>query len=129
MAMLLLSTRREQEGKVRVKNLHETNEERVHGGTVSAWNLFREEDFQSNVLWFNDNLVQPGVAIEPHKHEDIEEVYYILNGKGRMKIGVNEKDVVPGDAIYIPIQKEHSLSNTGLFPLRFICVGAKIDKK
>jgi mannose-6-phosphate isomerase-like protein (cupin superfamily) len=129
MAMLLLSTRREQEGKMRVKNLHETNEERVHSGTVSAWNLFREEDFQSNVLWFNDNLVQPGVTIEPHKHEDIEEVYYILHGKGRVKVGVNEKDVGPGDAIYIPIQKEHSLNNTGLFPLRFICLGVKIDKK
>jgi mannose-6-phosphate isomerase-like protein (cupin superfamily) len=114
---------------VRIKNLHETSEGPVHSGTVSAWNLFREKDFQSNVLWFNSNLVQPGVAIEPHKHEDMEEIYYILNGKGRIKIGVNEKDVGPGDAIYIPIKKAHSLNNSGLFPPRFIYVGAKIDKK
>ena len=114
---------------MRLKNLHETREKQVHSGTVSAWDLFREEDFQSNVLWFNDNLLEPGITIEPHKHDDIEEVYYILQGKGRVMVGLEEEDVGSGDAVYIPIQKEHSLKNTGLFPLRFICVGARLTRK
>jgi len=74
-------------------------------------------------------IVQPGVAIESHNNEDIKEAYYILHGKGRIKTGLREEDVGPGEAIYIPVRKEYYLNNTGLLPLRFICIGAKIDKK
>lgn len=113
---------------MKVKNLCETKVELVHEGTVSAWTLFKEDEFQSNILWFNDNLVQPGVAIEPHSHEDIEEIYYIVQGRGKMKVGEEEKDVAGGDAIYLPPLRSHSLKNTGTFPLRFICLGGRATK-
>jgi len=74
-------------------------------------------------------IIQPGVAIESHRCEDTEEVYYILHRKVRVKVRPREEDVGPGEAIYIPVKKEHSLNNTGRLPLWFICVVAKIDKK
>jgi len=110
------------------RNLHQQASELVHDGTVAAWTFFRVEDFLSGILWFNDNIVQPDIAIEPHQHEDIEEVYYVLNGKGKMRIGDEERPVSEGDAIYLPPRIIHTLKNTGTYPLRFVCIGAKIKR-
>jgi mannose-6-phosphate isomerase-like protein (cupin superfamily) len=35
--------------------------------------------------------LQPRLSYEPHRHEDHEEVYYIINGTGRIKIGNEDK--------------------------------------
>lgn len=111
---------------MKVKNLHSVEGELGHDSTVAAWTFFKTEDFLSDVTWFNDNLVQPGVAIEPHQHVDVEEVYYILEGKGEVEIGEERRPVSQGDAIYLPPRKTHTLKNTGTYPLRFICIGAKV---
>ena len=113
---------------MKMKNLHHVDSEQVHNGTVTAWTFFKADDFLSNILWFNDNLIEPGVAIEPHEHEDVEEVYYVLQGQGEMRIGEEERSVSQGDAIYLPPQKTHTLRNTGTYPLRFVCMGAKIKR-
>ena len=111
---------------MKVRNLYEVERKEVHKGTVSAWNLFGREDFQSSVLFFNDNLVESGITTEPHEHQGIEEVYYIINGKGKARVGEEEREIREGDAIYIPPGEVHSLTNMGSHPLRFICLGAEI---
>jgi mannose-6-phosphate isomerase-like protein (cupin superfamily) len=68
------------------------------------------------------------VTIEPHEHEDIEEVYYVLRGQGEVRIGKEGRSVSEGDAIYLPPRKTHTLRNTGTYPLRFVCIGAKIRR-
>jgi mannose-6-phosphate isomerase-like protein (cupin superfamily) len=47
----------------------------------------------------------------------MREVCNILHGRGRVKIGLREEDVELGGAIYIPVEKECYLNNTGLLPL------------
>jgi len=113
---------------MKISNLHRVKREEVHEGTVSAWSLLTEEDFRSGILFFSDNLVEPGVTTEPHEHQDTEEVYYIINGLGKVRIGEEEEEVGEGDAIYIPPARAHSLTNTGSYPLRFVCLGARIKK-
>jgi len=111
---------------MKLRNVHRVPREEPHGGTVLAWTLFTGEDFQGPVLFFNDNLVEPGRAIELHEHTDIEEVYYILSGTGKIRVGEEEKGVGEGDAVYIPPGEPHSLTNTGTHPLRFICLGIAV---
>jgi len=113
---------------MKAKNLCCIESELVHSGSVTAWTFFRADDFLSKILWFNDNLIQPGVAIEPHEHEDIEEVYYVLQGQGKMRIGKQGRSVSEGDAIYLPPRKTHTLRNTGTYPLKFVCIGAKVSR-
>jgi hypothetical protein len=31
--------------------------------------------------------LQPSLSYEPHEHQDHEEIYYIINGSGHIKIG------------------------------------------
>lgn len=62
-----------------------------------------------------------GGATQEHFHAVTEEIYYITSGRGRMCIGSETRDVVPGDAIAIPPGARHKLWNTGNRPLHLLC--------
>src|SRR5438445_7483865 len=55
----------------------------------------------------------PGAATTPHFHPLTEEIYYILEGAGRMTIGDKTRPVGRGDAIAIPPGAIHAIANTG----------------
>jgi mannose-6-phosphate isomerase-like protein (cupin superfamily) len=57
-------------------------------------------------------MLPAGNVIEEHI-DDYEEIYFILNGNGVMKVGDEEKEVKDGDAIWLPADVPHRLENTG----------------
>lgn len=63
----------------------------------------------------------PGASTTPHFHRVTEEIYYITDGRGRMTIGDEHREVGPGDAIAIPPRQIHTIRNTGETVLRFLC--------
>jgi mannose-6-phosphate isomerase-like protein (cupin superfamily) len=62
-----------------------------------------------------------GAATREHYHPKSEEIYYILRGTARMKIGDEEHAVGPFDAIAIPPGAPHKIWNTGPDPLVLLC--------
>ena len=62
-----------------------------------------------------------GAATAPHFHPATEEIYYVLEGVGRMQIDDNVREVGPGDAIAIPPGATHQIRNTGEQVLKFLC--------
>ena len=66
-------------------------------------------------------LVKPGLKTKPHALKT-SEVYYILEGKGRMHIGEEAEDVEPGCAIDIPPHAVQWIENTGPRDLVFLCI-------
>jgi len=62
-----------------------------------------------------------GGATAPHYHAQAEEIYYILEGRGRMHLGAESRDVGPGDAIAIPPGAVHAIENLGSTTLKFLC--------
>ena len=62
-----------------------------------------------------------GAATQPHFHPRAEEIYFLLEGRGRMHIEEELRDVGPGDAIAIPPGRRHQIINTGAVTLRFLC--------
>ena len=69
-----------------------------------------------------EETLPPGCAVTPHHHRDLEEIYYIVYGKGLMTVGENSREVGVGDAVYIPRGHRHSLKNTGTEPIKLILV-------
>lgn len=65
--------------------------------------------------------IAPGQATTPHYHPETEEIYYVLEGSGEMRIGVETSPVRPGDAIAIPPGAVHQIRNTGGGQLRILC--------
>ena len=56
-----------------------------------------------------------------HSHEWEHEVF-VLDGKGHVIIGDEEKEFREGDVIFIPGNVRHQFKNTGDQPIRFICL-------
>lgn len=69
-----------------------------------------------------EEILPPGCAVTPHHHDRLEEVYYIISGKGMMSVGGEQSEVGPGDAIYIPRGSRHTLANTGSEPIKLLLV-------
>jgi mannose-6-phosphate isomerase-like protein (cupin superfamily) len=65
--------------------------------------------------------VLSGKSTEEHIHPNTEEIYYILEGKGRMRIDSEECDILPGDGIAILPGKRHKVWNMGKSELVFLC--------
>ena len=54
----------------------------------------------------------PGKEIEAHV-DPMEEIYFVMNGSGKMHVGEDSRQVGPGDATWIPAGSSHSLLNNG----------------
>ncbi|MFQ6118826.1 MAG: cupin domain-containing protein [Methanosarcinales archaeon] len=70
-----------------------------------------------------------GEMILPNLHTDLEEIYYILSGKGLMHIEDERKEVESGDVIYIPPEKVHTLQNISQENLRFLTLSVNVSEK
>jgi len=65
--------------------------------------------------------IPPGGSTAPHFHPVAEEIYYLLEGRGRMQIEAEICEVGPGDAIAIPPGLRHQITTISEEPLRFLC--------
>ena len=62
-----------------------------------------------------------GGATTAHYHRTTEELYYIVAGEGRMRLGEDESSVRPGEAVVIPPGARHKVWNPGPETLVFLC--------
>ncbi len=74
---------------------------------LTGQNLLPAEHFTAGYV-----VIQPNGRIPLHTHSN-EEMYLVLKGTGRMRIGLEEKEVRAVSAIYIEPNAEHLLQNTG----------------
>ena len=74
-------------------------------------------------------IIYPTGKTTGHAHEDMEEVYYILSGKGKMVVGEDEFPVQAGDAFYVPFGEYHVTYNTGNQPLAILWVTGRVEEK
>jgi mannose-6-phosphate isomerase-like protein (cupin superfamily) len=65
--------------------------------------------------------VPPGAATIAHLHRQAEELYFFTAGRGRLRVGEDEREVGAGDCAVIPPGTVHKLWNTGSDPLVLLC--------
>lgn len=63
----------------------------------------------------------PGGKTECHVHREVEEIYYFLEGRGRILVGDEFFDVEPGDSILHLPGVRHQTWNTGDARMVFLC--------
>lgn len=77
----------------------------------------------ANFAMGNVTLDPRGGQVPWHNQEQ-EEIYFIVEGTGEMCLGEERQTVTAGQAVYIPSNVFHQLTNTGETPLRMIyCYG------
>lgn len=72
--------------------------------------------------------LEPNGGQVPWHNQDQEEIYFILDGTGEMCLGEEKTTVITGQAVYIPPQVFHQLTNIGSSPLHMLyCYGPAGD--
>ena len=66
----------------------------------------------------------PGEAPPLHQHDDTEQIFYVLQGRGHLTIGVEQATyaVAPGDVVRIPPATLHSIECLGGETLRYLAI-------
>ena len=70
---------------------------------------------------FAEAIVGPDMETRLHLHRETEEIYYIAEGAGLMRLGKQTFDVTAGDTVAIAPGTPHSMRNTGKTALRILC--------
>lgn len=77
-----------------------------------------------SLLFLHDDLLEPGAVIGEHAHEEDEEIYYVLEGRGTMTLDGERFEIGPGDLAVTPAGHSHGLVN-GQAPMRLIVACAR----
>ena len=87
--------------------------------------LIDPERSPSKNLTMGYTIIYPTGKTTGHAHDDMEEVYYFLTGRGKMMVGDDEYTIQAGDALYVPFGEYHVTYNTGNEPLAMVWVTSK----
>ena len=82
----------------------------------------------SQSLTMGHTIIYPTGRTTGHAHDDREEVYYILSGKGKMIVGDDEFPIKAGDALYVPPGEFHATYNTGIQTMAIVWVTGRVQK-
>jgi len=65
--------------------------------------------------------LEPGKKSKLHKIRS-SEIYYILEGKGSLKIDKETYDIEKDDSVYVPPNSKQCIENSGSVNLKFLCI-------
>lgn len=85
-----------------------------HHGKGILWCTEMLADYRKKAAGFkyiHENHLEPGATIGEHKHEDDEEIYVILSGRGVMRIDGVDREVGQGDICLTRAGHSHDLRN------------------
>lgn len=105
----------------------------AHGAGID-WRLLSGQSLKNSddptacmegMMYVSLASLQPSLSYHPHSHDDHEEVYYIISGKGEIRIDDEVQPIRDGDIIYIGVNQIHEIRNTGEEMLNFLAFAAQ----
>ncbi len=109
------------EGKGTLSSLLKGKEDNV---LRDSYILISPKNSKSGGLTLGHTIMYPHCRANGHSHDDLEEIYYIIKGNGKMIIGEDEFEASPGDAFYVSFGLFHSTVNTSNTPMEIVWVTA-----
>ena len=113
-----------------VRSIVNVEPEVEHNGTVPVWYLVKPREMHDltdggSLELVNEFEVAPGSAVYPHEHPT-HEFYFVMSGRGVMTVAGEDRDVNPGDLVYIPPDTVHSLRPTGGGAIHCFCFAVAV---
>jgi len=78
------------------------------------------EAYKSEHITMGKTVVDPHTNMDPHTHENEEEIVFVLKGNGEAIVGGSVEKMEPDTAIVFPKGVEHTVHNTGDTALEFV---------
>ena len=91
-----------------------------------AWKkvLLQKADFQSGMVqMINWSRLPPGKSFTPHYHEDMQEVFIVLQGEARITVGSQAAVLRRGDTVVIDAREIHEMCNLGQAEVEYLALG------
>ncbi|MXY96345.1 MAG: cupin domain-containing protein [Gemmatimonadetes bacterium] len=122
---------------IRVRNWRD---QAPYVGHISAlvWTLYQSHDKDAtsppeiNRLHGINSFVKHGLQghqhSDHHQHDAIEQLYFILRGRGQLLIGDDKVDVRDGTAVYMPVNVPHQAFNDGEGWMEHLIVSCPLDE-
>ncbi len=123
--------------RIRVRNWRE---QAPYVGHISAlvWTLYQSRDKDEtsppelNRLHGINSFVKHGLQghqhSDHHRHDSIEQLYFILRGRGQLTIGDDKVDVRDGMAVYMPVNVPHQAFNDADGWMEHLIVSCPLDE-
>jgi mannose-6-phosphate isomerase-like protein (cupin superfamily) len=96
-------------------------------GTVTHRRALDPDVFLTNWAYVDHLLIPAGASEGLHRHRGVEEIYYVLNGDGQVRVGSETAEIHKGDAVPVRLNEPHSLSSTS-GDLELMVVGISTQK-
>jgi len=114
---------------MRIFNYREVRAERAEEGSSKLtvrWLITKNNGAENFAMRLFE--MEPGGYSPFHKHPWEHEVL-ILEGKGDVISGGEEREFKKGDVIFIPPNEEHQLKNVGAKTVKFLCLIPYVGKQ
>ncbi len=90
-------------------------------GKISIRHWFAKEELPHARLCAQ-LTIPPGGSIGPHQHENEEELFIVLSGKGILTEDDKKEEITAGDAVLTGSGASHAVENPGTEPLELVAV-------
>jgi mannose-6-phosphate isomerase-like protein (cupin superfamily) len=101
-----------------------------HGGegTIQYRRALDSDVFLTNWAYMDHLLIPSGASEGLHYHKGVEEIYYVLNGDGEVRVNDETAPIHKGDAVPIRFNEAHSFVNHGSGDLELMILGISAQK-
>jgi mannose-6-phosphate isomerase-like protein (cupin superfamily) len=91
--------------------------------------LLQKSDFiEGRPQMINWCALKVGMSFQPHYHEDLEEIFILIRGKARLRVGDEEADLGKEEAVAVPPPLVHEMTNVGEEEVEYIVIGISQGK-
>lgn len=105
-------------------NIRESDGKETPDICGSAIDLINPDIAGSKKISLATIYIDVGKSSRAHYHKVTEEIYYFLEGHGRVIVEDQIFNVEPGSAVYIPLDKLHQVVNDSTIRLKFLSADA-----
>jgi mannose-6-phosphate isomerase-like protein (cupin superfamily) len=86
----------------------------------------READQLKSVARYGELTLAPGASSAMVEYPREEQIYFVTEGSGTLRYGVEQSPIRKNDFAYLPVGVRHGISNSSTAPLRVIVMGYRI---